>query len=126
MDPSAALRVYAEVSLATRTPRELEANAFNKSIRLLEEAGQALPDDFLAYAKALHFNQSLWTIILADVSSDTTLLPLALRENLITLARFVERETVNALSHPDVSHLRPLININQQLMEGLREQSSSR
>ncbi len=120
MNQAYALRAYAQVSLIARHPRDLEAEAFAKANRLLTEGQTALPD-FPRYAEALHFNQSLWNIIQSDVIAPDNLLPPALRNNLLQLSLFVDRQTLTALSSPNPDHLRDLIEINRQLLEGLRE-----
>ena len=55
MNRAAALRAYAQVSLTARNPRELEAEALSKAIRLLSDGQRALPD-YKRYADAIHFN----------------------------------------------------------------------
>lgn len=121
MNRAAALRAYAQVSLIARNPRDIEAEAFAKANRLLKEGLEALPD-FPRYAEAIHFNQSLWDIIQRDVMSPDNPLPPELRNNLLQLSRFVDRHTLTALCNPHADHLPVLIEINRQLIEGLREQ----
>ncbi len=108
------------MSLTERRPRELEAEAFAKAIRLLKDGQQALPD-FKSYADAIRFNQSLWNIIQRDILSPDNPLPTQLRNNLLNLSVFVDRRTLTALGDPNGNHLQVLIDINQQLMEGLLE-----
>ncbi len=114
------MRAYAQVSLTARNPRELEAEALAKAIRLLKEGQQALPD-FRRYAEAMRFNQSLWNIIQRDLSSPDNPLPPELRNNLLQLSLFIDRQTTTALGDPNGEHLQVLIDINRQLMEGLFE-----
>ena len=123
MNPAAALRAYAQVALTTRTPRELEAEAFAKANRLLKGAQRAL-QDYEQYAESLRFNRSLWTIIQVDVGSDTCPLPPELRTSVFQLSLFVDRRTLLALGDPNGEHLQVLIDVNQQLMEGLLEKQS--
>jgi flagellar protein FlaF len=120
MDRAAALRAYAEVSLLARRPRELEAEAFGKAIRLLEDGRRALPD-FKRYADAVRFNQSLWTIVQGDLLAPDNPLPAELRDNLLQLSLFVDRRTLTALGDPNGEHLQVLIDINRQLQQGLQE-----
>ena len=120
MNRAAALRAYAQVSLTARNPRELEAEALAKAIRLLSDGQRALPD-YKRYADAIHFNQSLWHIILSDLSLPDNQLPMELRTNLLQLCVFVGRQTSTALGDPNGDHLQVLIDINRQLMEGLFE-----
>ena len=120
MNRADALRAYAQVSLVARSPRELEAEALAKAIRLLKDGQGALPD-FARYAEVIRFNQSLWNIFLRDLSAPDNSLPPALRDNLLQLSLFVNRQTTIALGDPNGEHLQVLIDINRQLMEGLYE-----
>lgn len=118
MNAAAALRAYARVSLAGRGPREIEAEVLIKANGLLKGAPRLLPD-FRPYAEALRFNQSFWTIVQVDVSSPDNALPASLRENLLRLGLFVDRQTRLAFSEPKSEHLQALIDINRHLIEGL-------
>lgn len=120
MDRAAALRAYAEMSLTARQPRDLEAEAFGKAIRLLQDAKHALPD-FKRYADAVHFNQSLWNIVQSDLLAPDNPLPEELRSNLLQLSLFVDRRTITALGDPNGEHLQVLIDIDRHLKEGLQE-----
>ena len=123
MNRAAALRAYAQVSLTERKPRDLEAEALAKAIRLLRDGQEALPD-FRRYADAIHFNLSLWNLIQRDLSDPDNFLPPELRSNLLQLSLFIDRQTMKALGDPNGEHLQVLIDINRQLMEGLYEKPS--
>ena len=65
-----------------------------------------MDDDYPTYATALTFNQTLWTILQADLSGDGDGLPENLRDDLL------------ALGDPRPKHLDSLIEINRNLARG--------
>lgn len=121
---AAALHTYTQVALTARPPRALEAEAFAKALCLLKDAQRALPS-FTPYADALRFNLSLWSIIQHDILAPDNPLPADLREKLLNLSVFVDGQTLKALGDPDGNQLRVLIDIDQQLLEGLLENPSA-
>jgi flagellar protein FlaF len=76
-------------------------------------------DDYAAYATALTFNQTLWAILQADLSGDGDGLPENLRDDLLALSLFVDRQTILALGDPRPKHLDSLIEINRNLARDL-------
>ena len=86
---------------------------------LLDKARQCVDDDYAAYATALTFNQTLWTLFQADLSGDGNALPDNLRDDLLSLSLFVDRQTILALGDPSPKHLDALIEINRNLARGL-------
>jgi flagellar protein FlaF len=76
-------------------------------------------DDRDAYRAALRLNWRLWTIIQADVSAEDSPLPEEIRQNILSLSVFIDRQTVKALADPDASKLRVLIDINRNIAAGL-------
>ncbi|MCH7936079.1 MAG: flagellar biosynthesis regulator FlaF [Proteobacteria bacterium] len=101
------------------TPTEAEAQALTKAAMLLDKARQSVDGDYAAYATALTFNQTLWTILQADLSGGANGLPDDLRDDLLALSLFVDRRTILALGDPKPEHLDVLIEINRNLARGL-------
>ena len=81
------------------TLANLKREALAKAIRLLTEGQLALPD-FRCYATAILFNQSLWNIIQCDLSSPDNPLPPELRNNLLQLSLFIDRQTTTRPRRP--------------------------
>ena len=77
-----------------------------------------MDDDYPTYATALTFNQTLWTILQVDLSGDGDGLPENLRDDLLALSLFVDRQTILALGDPRPKHLDSLIEINRNLARG--------
>ena len=113
---------YRRTSKLALPPRAAEAEAFTKAARLLSQARRDR-FDYDAYAATLRFNQQLWTIIQAEQApvspSADTLLPPDLRRDTLNLSLFVDKQTIKALSDPEVSHLDSLIEINRAMARGL-------
>jgi flagellar protein FlaF len=113
---------YSQVNKLAMSPRAAEAEAFTKAARLLQQARQST-FDYDDYAAALRFNQELWTIIQAEQAlvspSDENSLSPDLRRDALNLSLFVDKQTIKALSDPDVGHLDALIEINRSMARGL-------
>ena len=117
--PRENLATYKMAQHLAVTPTEAEAQALTKAAMLLDKARQSVDDDYAAYATALTFNQTLWTILQADLSGDGDGLPENLRDDLLALSLFVDRHTILALGDPRPKHLDSLIEINRNLARGL-------
>ncbi len=117
---------YRRTSRLALSPRAAEAEAFIKAARLLYQAGQdgtgqggTKKFDYHAYASALRFNQTLWTIIQADLGRGATHLPAGLRSDILTLSLYVDKQTIKALSDPTAEHLGALVEIDRNIARGL-------
>lgn len=119
------LATYKMVQHLAVTPTEAEAQALTKAAMLLDKARQSVDGDYAAYATALTFNQTLWTILQADLSGGGNGLPDGLRDDLLALSLFVDRQTILALGDPSPKHLDALIEINRNLARGLGFQGGS-
>ncbi len=113
---------YGKANKMAITPRAAEAEAFSKAARLLPLARQDT-FDYDTYASALRFNQELWTLIQAEQAlvsaTDNTSLTPGLRRDTLNLSLFVDKQTIKALSDPEISHLDSLIEINRAIARGL-------
>ncbi len=113
------LATYRMVQHLAVTPSEAEAQALTKAAMLLDKARHSVEHDYAAYATALTFNQTLWTVLQADLSGGGNDLPDGLRDDLLSLSLFVDRQTILALGDPRPEHLDSLIEINRNLAQGL-------
>ncbi|MEM6972334.1 MAG: flagellar biosynthesis regulator FlaF [Pseudomonadota bacterium] len=110
------MRAYGVAREATATPRAIEYDAFSRVTGGLTAASSA--DDYARLASALHDNLRLWTTLAADLAGDGNAYPAALRGQLISLARFVQRHSQAVLAQK--ATVAPLIEINTAVMRGLR------
>jgi flagellar protein FlaF len=74
---------------------------------------------------AARLNWRLWTILQSELLDPTSPVPLALRNDMLSLARFVDQRTVAFLAEPSPSLLDVLISINRELAAGLQSQPAT-
>ncbi len=119
---------YRQTSKLALTPRAAEAEAFTKAARLLDQVqakAKTGPFDYDAYARALGFNQTLWTIIQADLGRHAMHLPAGLRRDILDLSLYVDKQTIKALADPKAEHLGALVEIDRAIARGLRPTPSN-
>jgi flagellar biosynthesis activator protein FlaF len=99
-------------------PARSETWALLEAARQLHQTKDGEMDDFRA---ALRMNWRLWTIFQASVVEPDCALPTEVRGNLLSLANFVDKATVQLLVEREPKTIEALININRQISEGLME-----
>ncbi len=114
---------YRQTSRLALPPRAAEAETFIKAARLLNQARTG-SFDYDAYASALRFNQTLWTIIQADLGRDGSHLPAGLRREILNLSLYVDKQTLKALSDPKAEYLGALVEIDRTIARGLTPPAS--
>ena len=93
-------------------PRETEAKAFALVNRRLAEAVTDLDR-----IKALNRNHQLWSLLLKDIALSSNGLPPALKQEIVGLGLWVMGYSTLAIRRG--LPIRPLITINQSMLEGL-------
>lgn len=73
---------------------------------------------------AVKFNQKIWDVFTADWSNPECPLDKSLRENLMSLSVFVKKRSFNVMAQPTRQGLTSLVQLNDNLVEGLRLSSS--
>lgn len=114
---AAASRAYGRVHRATVCGRSAEGEAFARAAAGLRDAADQ-PGDRALLAQALGYNQKLWTIIQAEAADPGHPVPADMRDDMLSLARFMDRATAEALAAP-VPRLDGMIAINASLSSGL-------
>lgn len=114
-----AQNAYSNATRVTGSPRNLEYQVFSQVTGQLNRALRT-GRPFSELAEALHENQRLWTVIALDVVQTGNTLPLSLRGQLASLAKFVRQHTVMVLRRDAEADV--LIDINTAIMRGLRGQ----
>lgn len=131
MDPKLrAVAAYGDVSTSTKTPRQIEYQAFARITKALtpnetaeDDTPGARSHSFTRMAEALHENLKLWSIVQGDVASDRNALPDQLRANLFYLGEFTREHTRKVLrGEADPS---ALVEINTAVMRGLRQNTEA-
>jgi len=97
-------------------PARTEAWALLEAARRLNQTKDGPLDDFRA---ALRANWRLWTLFQANLVDAECTLPDQVRGNLLGLANFIDKTTVELLVERDVKKIETLLNINRQISEGL-------
>jgi len=120
---SSPVDAYERGSKSTASSRDLEAAALFKAARLLEacRAEWDAPGCRERVEAALRNNQRLWTLFQSELMRPDHALPTGVRANVLRLAEFVDRRTVDIFSAPESEKLRVLIEINRNVAAGLSE-----
>ena len=111
---------YGRLSVATRSLRSIEYDAFARVTHQLKHATGLQSAGFPALAQALHDNRTLWVTLAADVAEPSNGLPTALRAQIFYLAEFTGHHSAKVLSGQADAAV--LIEINTAMMRGLRRE----
>jgi flagellar protein FlaF len=99
-------------------PRATEAWALTEAARRMAE-GQRPGAPAGALLEAVRLNWRLWTIFQAEISSANCPLPPELRQNMLSLANFVDKTTVEILADGKPEAANILVTINRHIASGL-------
>lgn len=118
--PDTPYAAYGRAQGSALSARQADALAFTRAANLLDDAlrNGTRP----ALQAALARNQRLWTQVQRLLTPESHPMPLALRVNLLSLARFVDRQTVKAMISADPADIRPLVQIDREVAAGLLTQ----
>ncbi len=108
---------YAKVQSVTRSHRDTEYQvlaAVTGALTRVRDGEGSLQDKI----KAVLWNDKVWSTFMCDLSSPDNSLPKSLKGALLSLAIWVAKETQLVIDNN--ANLDGLININKQIMEGLR------
>ena len=122
-----ALKAYQNALKTAIQLKELERMAIARTIHKMTNARDNFTQDkqsYDEYAIALKFNQKLWTLIQINIADNPTSGTASLRESLLKLSFFIDKQTMIALKNPDPSNLNPLIEINKSISGGLHSQKT--
>jgi len=119
------IKAYEQVNKSTISGRELEASVLMRAAALLKQCQENWEDAGrrAALQHALEFNQRAWTIFQAELAKPDHPLPPEMRQNLLRLSLFIDKQIFQAMSAPAPDKLTPIININCNLAAGLRGSS---
>ncbi len=116
---SHAAQAYARTSQTTAAPREIEAQALLKAAKDLQDIQDNWSGPDRNMHKALLFNRRLWTIFMAAAEANDNPQPKNVRQNIVSIAVFVMRQTIEMQLDPDPAKLKSLIDINCNIAAGL-------
>lgn len=114
---AAASQAYGRAHRSVISGRPAEAEAFARAASVLRDAA-GRPHDRSVLVQALGYNQKLWTIVQAEASDPSHPTPADMRDDMLSLARYMDRATADALAAAQPS-LGTMISINESLSSGL-------
>lgn len=110
---------YAANQKSGLTPKEMEirafismASSFNRIKEHWEDEKKNLPD-------VLEKNRLLWTVIASSMQEKDCPHPLEIKKNILQLAAFVFKRTLELINEPRPEGLDVLINIDMNIARGL-------
>lgn len=99
-------------------PEYTEAWALIEAARRMAEATMA-EDSKTAMREALRLNWRLWTIFQAELTAGTSNVPEDIRISMLTLCKYIDQHTVDAIPFPTEEKIRVLVEINRNIANGL-------
>lgn len=99
-------------------PQYTEAWALIEAARRMAVATTA-EDSKIAMRDALRLNWRLWTIFQTELTVGESDVPEDLRLDMLTLCKFIDQHTVNAIHKPTTEKIEVLVNINRNIAGGL-------
>ena len=122
-----ALKAYENAQKTAIQLKELERLAIARTTHKLTKARDNFrhgKESYDQYANALKFNQKLWTLIQSNIADNPTSGTASLRQSLLNLSLFIDKQTMTALRNPDPDNITPLIEINKSISGGLYSQKT--
>jgi flagellar protein FlaF len=116
-----AAKAYDSINKAAMSPRQLEAAILNRAAAMLKSVQESWEqaDHEERLFNALRYNQRLWSVFQAELSSDESLLPKKLREDLLSISLFIDKRTFELMAMPEREKVTSLVSINQNIAAGL-------
>jgi len=112
-----ARQAYSPQTSALRTGRSAEHQLFSEATSRLRKTASNLPNNFAAFAEAIHANRAIWTHFAAQVADDENALSEDLRARIFYLSEFTSFHSRKVLKQE--ADIGPLIEINAAIMRGL-------
>jgi len=112
---------YAAVEANTMNQTELEVRALVRTASNLNTIKENWDEKKSQLEGALDKNRRLWTIFATEMRSPDSQQPLEIKNNILNLANFVFKRTMDVLVNPKPESLGVLIDINMNIARGLSE-----
>jgi flagellar protein FlaF len=104
--------------MPTADPRQVESWALMETA-LRMKAAQKEPMDEAVLLQAVRTNWRLWTIFQASLLDPESLVPIDIRNNVLSLSNFIDSHTADIIADPKPAKLDVLIRINREIAGGL-------
>lgn len=115
---------YVKAQKGGLTQKEMESRAFINTASALNRIKEHWDTEKQNLPEALEKNRLLWSVIASAMKEDDCPQPQAIRNNIIQLAAFVFKRTLDLLGEPKPEGLDVLININMNIARGLNGNAS--
>lgn len=113
---------YQTAQNSANDPRDVEYRLLAKVTAGLLKAKDDMSNTKLRVEAAL-YNREVWSALRLDLSDENNQLPKELRASLISISLWIERETTAVLDNE--GDIDALIEVNQNIMAGLKPEKSS-
>jgi flagellar biosynthesis activator protein FlaF len=114
---------YQAAQNTVETPRQLEYRLFSSVTRALMEVrplmGTKEPAQVAKIAAAIGWNRDVWNHLMPEVLDEANALSKDVKVSLINICIFVNKQT-DAITQGHSVDIEPLIQINRNIMDGLR------
>ncbi len=110
---------YAQTEVSGMKESELESRALIRtasSLNLIKEHWEERKGEL---EEALEKNRKLWAIIASAMNEEDCPQPAEIKRNILSLAVFVFKRTVDVMANPAPEKLNALISINMNIAKGL-------
>jgi flagellar protein FlaF len=117
---------YQAVERETVPGRETEARVLTEAALKLQacQKNWDSKDCESKLSEALRYNQKIWSIFQAELTSEDNPLPEQLQKDLLKLSTFVDKRIFEIIASPSLEKLDAVININRNIAAGLRQSPS--
>ncbi len=105
-------------ALETDKNQNVEAWALLELARRLDGLKKT-PDDKKEIMRIVRMNWQVWTVFQSALLEEDNPLPIEIRTNLLNLANFIDKRSIDVLARPAVEKIDILIHINRNIGSGL-------
>ena len=110
---------YAQNEIAGMNEAELEIRALIKAASALNKIKEDWENSQKDLSQALDKNRRVWSILASAMTEEDCPQPPEVRINILNLASFIFKRTVEVIARPAPEKLDILININMNIARGL-------
>lgn len=110
---------YTQTEVAGMNEAELETRALIKAASALNKVKENWGESKEEMLQALEHNRKLWSVLASAMKEDDCPQTPEVKQNIINLASFIFKRTIEVIAHPEPNKLDILISINMNIARGL-------
>ena len=120
------INAYTSIQKESLSGRELEASVLSRAGIMLKQVQENwnASDREQKLVDAIKFNQKVWSFFQAELSDPENPLPKKLREDILNLSIFIDKQLFEVLAYPDPEKLSIVIDIDFNIAAGLRTKAA--